>query len=80
MLLINNLNRQEIGAKSYYYIQFKFSRFIYACGLRRSELLNLTKTDILSDRMMIHIRQSKGKKDRVVPLSPLILNTLLNTI
>ncbi|MFA7273510.1 MAG: tyrosine-type recombinase/integrase [Crocinitomicaceae bacterium] len=49
---------------------------IYACGLRRSELLNLTKTDILSDRMMIHIRQSKGKKDRVVPLSPFILNTL----
>lgn len=49
---------------------------IYACGLRRSELLNLKKTDILSDRMLIHIRQSKGKKDRVVPLSPKILEHL----
>ena len=49
---------------------------IYACGLRRSELLNLKKTDILSDRMLIHIHQSKGKKDRIVPLSPLILEGL----
>jgi integrase/recombinase XerD len=42
---------------------------IYACGLRRSELLNLTLKDILSDRGLLFIRQSKGKKDRVVPIS-----------
>jgi len=42
---------------------------IYACGLRRSELLNLTLKDILSDRNLLFIRQSKGKKDRVVPIS-----------
>jgi integrase/recombinase XerD len=42
---------------------------IYACGLRRSELLNLQPKDILSDRHLLHIFQSKGKKDRVVPIS-----------
>lgn len=42
---------------------------IYACGLRRSELLNLRPSDILSDRHLLHIYQSKGKKDRVVPIS-----------
>ncbi|MNU57091.1 Tyrosine recombinase XerD [compost metagenome] len=46
---------------------------IYACGMRRSELLNLKASDILSDRKLIHIHQSKGKKDRVVPMSDKIL-------
>lgn len=46
---------------------------IYACGLRRSELLNLIPSDISADRGLILIRQSKGKKDRVVPLSPTLL-------
>ncbi len=42
---------------------------IYACGLRRSELLNLKPADIESSRGLLLIRQSKGKKDRVVPIS-----------
>jgi integrase/recombinase XerD len=46
---------------------------IYACGLRRSELLNLTFKDIQADRLIITIRQSKGKKDRIVTLSPMLL-------
>lgn len=49
---------------------------IYACGLRRSELLNLTLKDILSDRNLLFIRQSKGKKDRMVPISPKIIEIL----
>ncbi|MCC6701750.1 MAG: tyrosine-type recombinase/integrase [Fluviicola sp.] len=49
---------------------------IYACGLRRSELLNLQFKDILSDRLLIHIKQAKGKKDRVVPLSQKLLEDL----
>lgn len=49
---------------------------IYACGLRRSELLNLQFKDILSDRLLIHIKQAKGKKDRVVPLSQKLLEEL----
>ena len=46
---------------------------IYACGLRRSELINLTLKDIHSERKLLLIRQSKGKKDRVVPISDKIL-------
>ena len=46
---------------------------IYSCGLRRSELLNLKPNDIDSKRGIIIIRQSKGKKDRIVPLSEKIL-------
>lgn len=49
---------------------------IYACGLRRSELLNLTLKDILSDRNLLFIRQSKGKKDRVVPISSKLIDLL----
>ena len=42
---------------------------IYACGLRRSELLNLMPADIDRQRKLIIIRQSKGSKDRIVPVS-----------
>ncbi len=49
---------------------------IYSCGLRRSELLNLKPVDIDSKRNIIIIRQSKGKKDRIVPLSEKILAML----
>lgn len=36
----------------------------YGGGLRASELRHLKVTDIHSDRMMIHVRQGKGRKDR----------------
>lgn len=49
---------------------------IYACGLRRSELLNLRPSDILSDRHLLHVYQSKGKKDRIVPISDKTINML----
>jgi integrase/recombinase XerD len=49
---------------------------IYSCGLRRSELLNLKPADIDSKRGIVIIRQSKGKKDRIAPLSPKILDML----
>jgi len=49
---------------------------IYACGLRRSELLNLKPNDIDSNRGLLIIRQSKGKKDRVVPISEKIITML----
>jgi integrase/recombinase XerD len=51
---------------------------IYACGLRRSELLNLTLKDIQSDRNLLLIRQAKGKKDRVVPISSKLIELLRN--
>ena len=49
---------------------------IYACGLRRSELLNLTLKDIQSDRNLLLIKQAKGKKDRVVPISSKLIEML----
>ncbi len=49
---------------------------IYACGLRRGELLNLTLKDIQSERNLLFIRQSKGKKDRVVPISNKVIEIL----
>jgi site-specific recombinase XerD len=45
----------------------------YSAGLRVSEIANLAVTDIDSERMVIHVRQGKGRKDRIVPLSPVLL-------
>jgi len=49
---------------------------IYATGLRISEALRLRPQDIDSRRMFIHVHSGKGSKDRLVPLSPLLLETL----
>lgn len=49
---------------------------IYACGLRRSELLHLKLTDIDTKRGLLIIRQSKGKKDRIVPIGDKIVELL----
>lgn len=48
----------------------------YSVGLRVSEIINLKISDIDSSRMLISIKQSKGKKDRVVPLSQKVLELL----
>lgn len=48
----------------------------YSVGLRVSEIINLKISDIDSKRMIIHIKNAKGKKDRVVPLSPKVLDLL----
>ena len=41
---------------------------IYACGLRLGEGVHLQVRDIDGDRMVVHVRQGKGAKDRYVPL------------
>lgn len=49
---------------------------MYSAGLRAREVSRLELKGIDSERMMIHIRQSKYNKDRYVPLSPMILEGL----
>src|SRR5215475_14074916 len=49
---------------------------LYATGVRVSELCQLQGTDIDSQRMVIRIRQGKGKRDRFVMLSPALLPLL----
>jgi integrase/recombinase XerD len=49
---------------------------LYATGLRRAELCRLKVADIDSDRMMIHVHEGKGGRDRDVLLSPKLLETL----
>jgi integrase/recombinase XerD len=49
---------------------------IYSCGLRCGELLRLTINDIDSKRGVVIIRQSKGRKDRIAPLSSKIIKML----
>lgn len=46
---------------------------IYSCGLRCGELLALEPVHIDSKRNIVLLKNSKGKKDRIVPLSPKIL-------
>jgi integrase/recombinase XerD len=49
---------------------------LYSTGLRRAEMVRLKVSDIDSQRMVIHVHQGKGSKDRDVPLSPKLLETL----
>ena len=49
---------------------------LYSTGIRSAELLQLQVADIDRRRMLIHIRQGKGGRDRFVPLSPTLLATL----
>jgi site-specific recombinase XerD len=48
----------------------------YAAGLRVSEVVRLQLTDVDAARMVLHVRCAKGRKDRLVPLSPLLLQRL----
>ena len=48
----------------------------YSAGLRVSEVVHLKQTDIDTDRMQIFIENAKGKKDRYVMLSPVLLDIL----
>jgi len=53
---------------------------IYSAGLRSQEAINLKLSDIDFERKTIHIRQSKYKKDRIVPLSDYIAKGLIKYI
>ena len=48
----------------------------YSAGLRVSEVVNLKLRDVDSDRMQLFVERAKGKKDRLVTLSPVLLDVL----
>ena len=77
--LPNVLSKEEVKLILHAHVNIKHKTMlslIYSCGLRRSELLNLKLKDINSNRNIVIIKQSKGKKDRIVPLSLKILQLL----
>jgi integrase/recombinase XerD len=49
---------------------------LYGTGMRRAEIARLKIADIDSQRMVIHVVNGKGGKDRDLPLSPKLLETL----
>jgi site-specific recombinase XerD len=49
---------------------------IYACGLRLNEGVSLQISDIDGERMLLHVRQGKGARDRYVPLPKAMLEML----
>lgn len=55
-----------------------FFMTLYSIGLRLSEALNLTVHDIDEPTMQVHVRDGKGGKDRMVPLTQITLLALRN--
>jgi integrase/recombinase XerD len=49
---------------------------LYATGVRRAELARLKLTDVDTERMVLHVQNGKGRKDRDVVLSPYLLDEL----
>lgn len=71
-LLPNVLSKEEIKQILTAHTNIKHKvmlSLIYSCGLRRNELLNLKLLDKDSKRNLVIIRQAKGRKDRIAPLS-----------
>ena len=52
-----------------------FATIIF-CGLRKKELLKLKYTDVDIENLSIFIRQGKGSKDRILPMSPTLATIL----
>ncbi len=50
---------------------------VYACGLRRSEILNLKLKDLDSKRKTLTVINGKGQKDRVLPLSDKLMDMII---
>ena len=73
------LSESEIGRMFNAIINIKHKAILfaaYSAGLRVSEVINLKIKDVDSGRMQLFIEKSKGKKDRYVGLSVLLLDVL----
>ncbi|MFE3872645.1 tyrosine-type recombinase/integrase [Flavobacterium sp. ZS1P70] len=78
-LLPNVLSKEEIKLilNAHSNIKHKMMlSLIYSCGLRCGELLALQPVHIDSQRNIVLLKNAKGQKDRIVPLSPKILEML----
>lgn len=78
-VLPNVLSKEEVKAILDAHVNIKHKMMlslIYSCGLRCGELLALHPVHIDSKRNIVLLKCAKGKKDRIVPLSPLILKML----
>jgi len=69
-VILNRSELKELFATPLLLKQRIVLTLIYSAGLRGQEVINLKISDIDFERMTIHIRQSKYKKDRILPLSP----------
>lgn len=66
------LDHEELYPKIMQIENFKHRTILafgYCCGLRVSEICNLKIEDVKESQLLIFIRQGKGKKDRVCPIS-----------
>jgi integrase/recombinase XerD len=68
-VILNHQELKELFAVPTLLKQRIVLTLIYSAGLRGQEVINLKISDIDFHRMTIHIRQSKYKKDRIVPLA-----------
>ena len=78
-VLPNVLSKEEVKAILEAHRNLKHKTMlslIYSCGLRCGELLDLKPVHIDSKRNIVLLKNAKGKKDRIVPLSPKILEML----
>jgi site-specific recombinase XerD len=80
VLRLPQILSQEEVARLIDAAEFPFHRVLlmtlYATGARRAEVARLKITDIDSERMVVHVRGGKGRKDRDVMLSPALLAEL----
>lgn len=80
-LLPNVLSKEEVKKilDSPPYLKHKVMlSLIYSCGLRSGEILRLKPEHISADRNILLIKQSKGKKDRIAPLSDKTIKMINN--
>jgi integrase/recombinase XerD len=68
-VILNQKELKELFAAPTLLKQRIVLTLIYSAGLRGQEVINLKISDVDFERKVIHIRQSKYKKDRIVPLA-----------
>jgi integrase len=73
------LTRAEVGAILAACTDARYRTMLklcYGCGLRLSEVLAVRVADVDGERRLLRVRQGKGAKDRLVPLSETLLEAL----